>query len=841
MCIGTKKQKKTRKIKKMFKSFARYDRDGNSLLLIDHLDSVGAKCSSSLLSLPSFSHLRVSSLGYLLGYLHDLGKFSPEWQEYLRVSHFRLESDIKRVPHSKYGAYYLIDKFLPSGFDYLALKKRFLIEACSMIIYGHHSGMSDIISFEDSEYFLDRFSSDFRRDSLDTYHSILDILDESFVSKIEQLFCEALDEIDFIFESMLAKNSKIVLQGVPVGYLNSYFWLRTFQGILVDADREDSMESVGDFVIKKSLRSLVDGRPFVKDLIDVFESNLAIKSNTTDPLQCLRADVSSKCLSASSESSGIHCLTVPTGGGKTFASLRYALHHADIHGKDRIIYVIPFTSIISQNVSASRWILGSSSDADEDFILEHHCNYSNENAILSDREHRYFEETWDMPIIFSTCVQFMNTMFSPSNTDARRVSRLNNSVIVFDEVQTIPHKARNLFCSMLNFLKEKFCCEIVLCTATQPLLNDSVNRNSKDHSIPADVDGDIIADYLKLFDDTQRSSVKVLEDSMEVSEIVQLAKDNALIKDVYRDGSIGTGAAMVITNNKFHTLQLFQAAESDKRFDVYHLSTSMYVKHRNEVINEIIEKLKDNRREKPLLLFTTPLIEAGVDIDFGCVIRCMTGLVSIKQSEGRCNRENKKTNSRFFVVEPDALSVKKNPPSLAADIAATRSAWNRYKIDIANNAESYKDELDVKLISFYYNSLYSKNDVKNTFSYPVQKDYNLIDMLSLNAQKKTRKISSILNGSFRTAQKEFQLIDDFSCGAIVECAESKGLIKALKECNNKKEFKKLLRKATSYMITFGNKTRERLDSIGALMPINEDCDIEYLVDGIYHTSYGLGV
>lgn len=836
----------------MKNAIARFDKQGKGLLLTDHLYNVGHKCSNRLLSLLKSKLPKDTnelSIGLLIGYLHDIGKCSSVWQNYLFQSHFFPGSVLKKIPHAKYGSYYLIDKFLFRDDNIPKNKKRLLIELCSMIIYGHHSGMSDMISFETEEYFIDNLASGFKdisKPELDIYKDILNILDKPFMDEIERLFYASLDELGIIYPNFGLMQNK---QQKSHFWLDAYYWLRIFQSILIDADREDSMESVGDFVVKSSLQTTENGDVKVKKMISVFEKNLAKKSKRINPLQKLREEVSLKCLSSSFGESGIHRLTVPTGGGKTFASLRYALHHAHLHNKERIIYVIPYTSVIAQNVKATRWIMDCPVNGEDDFILEHHCNYCNDFIDKSDfdkeklsKEHEHFEETWDMPIIFTTGVQFMNTVFSQSNTDARRMTRLSNAVIIFDEVQTFPHKVHNLFNTLLNFIKDNMNSEILLCTATQPLLNNVVKRSGKNYAVPVKIDGEVISNYQHLFANTQRATITLENDPMSVSDIVEKSKQNALIKDIYRDGTICAGSAMVIANSKEHTLYLYKEAKNDVRFDIYHLSTSMYVGHRNRVIDEIVNKLQDKKREKPLLLFTTPLIEAGVDIDFGCVIRCKAGFVSIKQSEGRCNRENEKTNSRIFIVQPDLAFAKKNPPSLSEDIFATNTTFDHCR----GNSSQYNGILDEKLVNYYYHSLYS-GKCKEFFDYPIDEKHNIIELISDNSKKaksyglktNNKSVDCVLRGSYREAQKAFRLIDDFSCSAIVECAESKSLIDELKNCTNKKELKKLLRKSSSFQITFTPSTREKLISNNSLLSLRSDIEIEYVVENSYHNSYGL--
>ena len=229
---------------------------------------------------------------------------------------------------------------------------------------------------------------------------------------------------------------------------------------LIDADRINSSDFERD--AQKEVRRLTEKNDW-QLAIDKLEAKLA-GFKIRYPIDKIRRKISDDCLKRSLDSQGIYTLTVPTGGGKTLASLRYALHHAQKHNLDRIIYIIPYTSIIDQNAQAVREILG------EDWVLEHHSNLEPEKQSWQDK---LLSENWDKPIVFTTMVQFLDAWFGGGTRGARHIHPMTNAVLIFDEIQTLPVKCVHLFCNVLNWLTRFGKSTAVLCTATQPLLGES--------------------------------------------------------------------------------------------------------------------------------------------------------------------------------------------------------------------------------------------------------------------------------------------------------------------------------------------------------------------------------
>ncbi|MGH2569316.1 MAG: CRISPR-associated helicase Cas3', partial [Bacteroidota bacterium] len=329
--------------------------------------------------------------------------------------------------------------------------------------------------------------------------------------------------------------------------------------------------------------------------------------------------MSQQCFEYSSKSSGLYQLTVPTGGGKTLASLRFALHHASKHEMDRIFYVIPYTSIIDQNAEEVKKIL-EDKDAKGKFlgrvVLEHHSNLTPDEET---RRQNLLSENWDAPIVFTTQVQFLETLFGSGTQSARRMHQLANSVIIFDEVQTIPVRCVHMFNVALRFLVHNCGSTVVLCTATQPLL-DKVEPAQRSLTIPPEYR--MMQNEKELFAKLKRVKVHDRRRAGGWSEedVTELAG-----QELHKMGSV-----LIIVNTKNSARSLYQQL-SARPTDTYHLSTNMCPAHRLGVLNAVKQRLSN---KQPVVCVSTQLIEAGVDIDFGSVIRYLAGLDSITQAAG---------------------------------------------------------------------------------------------------------------------------------------------------------------------------------------------------------------
>lgn len=340
---------------------------------------------------------------------------------------------------------------------------------------------------------------------------------------------------------------------------------------------------------------------------------------------------------------GIAQLIVPTGGGKTLSALRFAIEYAVEHKKERIFYISPFMSILEQNGDVIREIAG------DDNYLEHH---SDMYCKIIDNKHKSKEEVndeledyelrcrhWDKQVICTTMVQFFDTLFSSRTEALRRMHRFTDSVIIIDEVQSIPIRCVYLFNLAMNFLSEFMGCTIVLCSATQPTFEQCK------YPIMLDKDSSMTGDYTKDFEDFKRTEVVSL-----LNNQGNTYEEAAVIcMDKYREN----GNLLFVVNTKTATAEIFRNVtqlndEEEIKAKVVHLSTNMCPAHRRKAIDDIRRMLDNNER---VICITTQLIEAGVDISFKCVIRSSAGLDNIAQAAGRCNRNGEDDRRNVYIIK----------------------------------------------------------------------------------------------------------------------------------------------------------------------------------------------
>ncbi len=391
---------------------------------------------------------------------------------------------------------------------------------------------------------------------------------------------------------------------------NFQFFVRMLFSCLVDADYLDT---------EKFMDRERSGRrseyPNLEELSDRFGERFNALREKADPESTVnqqREMVLQNCLEAAEKAAGLFSLTVPTGGGKTLASLAFALKHAKMRGKRRVIYVIPFTSIIEQNASVFRDILG------DDAVLEHHCNFIPENA---DWKTRLASENWDAPIVVTTNVQFFNSFYANKPSKCRKLHNVADSIIVFDEVQAIPVETLKPCLEVIKELSTNYGVTSVLCTATQPAVEYSENFQSGLKDVR-----EIIADVPALFGALKRTVERYIGERSEGEVAEQLAAEEQVL---------------CIVNTRQQALDVFEALP-DSEGNI-HLSALMYPAHRTRKLAEVRRRLSNGLECR---VVSTQLIEAGVDVDFPCVYRTVSGIDSIAQAAGRCNRNGKHEKPR---------------------------------------------------------------------------------------------------------------------------------------------------------------------------------------------------
>lgn len=394
--------------------------------------------------------ISLASTGELIGILHDMGKATKKFDSYIHYSakHPNDKSLRGTIDHATAGAVFIYDKFYNTNDPY----KKVAVQLISLAICSHHGGLIDCLDLNGIDKYTGRMEK-VKKDYL-YEEALCNFKKECFeIAYIEILFNKAVNEIKSILNKINMIDGSARFGRFAIGVLEKYLF-----SCVIDGDRCDTYT----FMEGKDKKPEIDKLELWNELANKLENKLESYPKVSK-IDLLREEVSIACMNFAENKPGIYQLAVPTGGGKTLSSLRYALEHAKKFNKDRIFYIIPFTTIIDQNAKDIKDILER-----DDIILEHHSNLIVDNH----QEHyKLLTERWDSPIILTTMVQFLDTLFSGGTQGVRRMHNLANSIIIFDEIQAIPIKCINMFNSAINFMSNICNATIILCTATQPLLS----------------------------------------------------------------------------------------------------------------------------------------------------------------------------------------------------------------------------------------------------------------------------------------------------------------------------------------------------------------------------------
>ena len=778
--------------------------------------------------------LNLEPVGELLGLMHDFGKYSRKFQKYIHDETGLFNPDLddeestpnsSKVDHSTSGAqwvYHELRKFgTKQGIGEL------FGQMLGLCIASHHGeGLIDCLDGEGNPKWIERFN---KTDELTHLVECEQNADEVVQKKAHELAGENL------IRSLL-KAVKPILSDSTTNDKIKEFYLgcltRFLFSCLIDADRINSSDFERE--AQKEVRRLTE-KPDWQMAIDQVEAKLAGFQNRY-PIDEIRRRISSDCLKRAVDSQGIYTLTVPTGGGKTLASLRYALHHAQKHNLDRIIYIIPYTSIIDQNAQAVREILG------EDWVLEHHSNLEPEKQSWQDK---LLSENWDKPIVFTTMVQFLDAWFGGGTRGARHIHPMANSVLIFDEIQTLPVKCVHLFCNVLNWLTTFGKSTAILCTATQPLLGESGLQN-----FPEDKRGSITArgllrlpenaeimgkhqDLNKLFADLSRVEIRFNEKAggWNVDEA------GTFLLEQFQT----TPSCLFIVNTKKWAQELYQYCQKQNvpPEALFHLSTNQCAAHRKAIFDTIKARLKN---KQPVICISTQLIEAGVDISMACVIRALGGLDSIAQAAGRCNRHGEKEGKGLVWV----LNLQEQDfTRILPDIQAGKTHAERVFRDFAG-----QDILQPAAMERYFEYYFYQRSDEMSYSVKNSTTGSLLDWLSDNKNnpggnininnRRTGKIQLLMQ-SFKSAGRAFQAIDAPTQAVIVPYGEGVELIAKLCGEWDPKEMYDAKKKAQRYSVNVFPNVWDKLQKENALHETIEGSGIYYLNERYYNDEFGLSL
>lgn len=786
--------------------------EGRGQLLRDHLLSV------SEVARRMSERIGLGAAGATIGLLHDLGKYSRDFQQYLRRMALDQDTEQQRPPrgtvdHSTAGAQTIWRNLKRRG-----IQEGIVGEVLALCLASHHSGLIDCIA----PCGTDNLSRRMRKADLDSHYAEAWASAEPPVVERSEQHLQDPDLTgrirDIVTRLCRADSNRTILQ-FKVGLL-----VRFLFSCLIDADWTDSADSKN-----RTAASLRQHGRYLEwpVLADLLERELERFSGNTR-IDELRRQVSERCLSASGRPKGAFTLTVPTGGGKTLASLRFALNHAAKWKMDRIIYVSPYTSIIDQNAEVVRSILEPTGTEFASVLLEHHSNLT---PLEETWRSKVLSENWDAPVVFTTAVQALEALFGSATRAARRMHQMANAVLVFDEIQTLPVRCVHLFNNAINFLGEQCGSSVVLCTATQPLLHQV---DASKGALRLGEDAEIMPDVAELFNKIQRCEIydRRKPGAWEHKEAAQFA-----VAETRRAGS-----CLVVVNTKREALAIFKecrAAVSDD--SVFHLSTGMCPAHRMRILDDVKGCIKAGT---PVTCISTQLIEAGVDISFGAAIRALAGLDSVAQVAGRCNRHGESEMGRVYVI-----NLKGELPETLREIRVAQEAAQRVLDESAGSGESRMVDLaNPKLIERYF--WYYFFERRKEMDYPVgperaERNDTLLNMLSENRLAVGGCVPRppvYLRQAFMTAGEAFEPIDAKTRGVVVPYeSEGKAVIAELCAAYELAKQLALLKRAQRFTVNVFPDILEKLQEAGAVYEAQEGTGILCLDEKYYNGEYGLNV
>lgn len=786
------------------------DRDGEIQTVQVHLKGVNELCEQF------GGKIGLKNLAGLAGLLHDLGKNSDEFKTYIQEAVANPDNPPRRgsVDHSTAGGRLLYQRYYTKQ---KSLEEKLAVEWIAMCIISHHQGLRDFLTPQLASSFLERVSEKV----LEEYeHAVSAFFETQMTEKeFDDYFDRAKAEVVEII--YVIKNKR--LQPITASLITKY----TFS-CLIDADRSNTQR----FEENEQFEEEFDSLSFFKDSYASLMEEILSYSKAEDanhPINLLRSEMSRQCEEFASYPSGIYTLSIPTGGGKTLASLRYALKHAITHEKDRIIYIVPFTTIIEQNAKDVRDIIKNDS-----YILEHHSNVienepEDEDYDVNKKKLKLAKDNWESPIIFTTMVQFLNTFYSSGTRNVRRLHHLTNAIIIFDEVQSVPVKCISLFNEALNFLHTFGKSSLILCTATQPAL-DFV-----EYKLKISATGEMIKDLKQVSGSFKRVNIidRTTPQGFKASELKQFI--NAEMDKV--------SSILVILNTKTAVRKLFDELDADEEtnrndYTLFHLSTNMCPAHRKDVLSNLKETLEAGER---VVCVSTQLIEAGVNISFQCVIRSLAGLDSIAQAAGRCNRHGKDEIRNVYIIK-SADEELKNLKEIKIGAEQTKRLLGEF---IDKPDEFGNDLLSSEAMTCYFK--YYFHQIKGELDYHIPEiDKKMFNLLNGNkdyngAFKNKHGFSFPLvnTQSFATAESYFNVIDNPTTSVLVPYNdEAENLMLELNGDLDTRRLGNLLKNAQQFIINIYDHELKKLDKSGDIYSLLHG-NIFALREVAYTEKFGL--
>ena len=745
---------------------------------------------------------------YLSGMVHDLGKFSENFKNYIEKAADGEKVQRGSVNHTFAGVRFLLEKHSDeqlSGFSDIVL------EILAYAVGAHH-GLFDCVDDNNNNGFTKRI----QKEGIDYLNAAQEFLKiccseqdiEDLLKQSEKEFLPVFNEIE-----KLADNADAKIQNTQITFYIG-FLARLILSAIIEADRSDTAQFMNGYSEKT-----------VKNISEIWINcikNVEQKLSTMPldkPINKTRAQISALCAEAGNLESGIYRLNLPTGAGKTLTSLRYALHHALKHNKKRIIFTMPLLSIIEQNAGIIHEYIGN-----EDILLEHHSNVieTDETGELDKRE--LLVESWDVPIIITTMVQLLNTLFAGKTANIRRMQALCNSIIVIDEVQTVPDKMLSLFNLALNFLAKICNATIILCSATQPCFEKTMYPLDKS-----------VKDLITLTKEQETVFKRVRLEYKGEMDCEELADFAAGILEE-------NNSLLLVCNTKNEAAVMFNLLCSKiKDVKAFHISAGMCTAHRKETIKEMQEAL-ENKQQK-VLCVSTQVIEAGVDVSFARVIRLLAGMDNIVQATGRENR-----NREFDGIAPGYIvRLKGEVLKGLSEIEAAKNAAANLLVKYKNSPKIYDNDLmSEKAINEYYECLYGNvNDGYHDFYIESVRD-SILNLMSCNENVDSGKIPEynkyFMHQALKTAGGLFTVFDESSIDIIVPYNRGIEIIQEVFAVGDKDygKLKTVLNEAKLYTVSLFKYQKIKLEEQGALIFV-PSAGVYILQDGYYDELTGLNL
>ncbi|MDR1275053.1 MAG: CRISPR-associated helicase Cas3' [Candidatus Accumulibacter sp.] len=696
---------------------------------------------------------------------HDLGKFREGFERYIRQNadpnaHIETKVTGREKTHSAAGALWA-QEYLPK-ID--ARSGPAIAKVLSYLIAGHHTGL------DDSERLTARFEQG------DTKKEYRDALAAAIPDSLLKPTLP-LPDIGTV------KNDA----EIPGRFA---LWVRMLFSCLVDADFLDTeaFMSPDKAAARSTFMSLEEMEKRLTAHLDAKAKKIEGEGKSGTLVNLARARVLSACRAKSELAPGVFSLTVPTGGGKTLSSLAFALRHALCHKKRRVVYAIPYTSIIEQTAEIYQGIFG------DENVIEHHSNVEVEEAKENHRT-RLSAENWDAPLIVTTNVQLFESLFARKTSRCRKLHNLANSVIVLDEAQLLPLPYLQVIVDALRLLVQDYGVTVVLCTATQPSLETRVSFDLA-HALKGFKSGEvreIIDDVPGLYADLKRVSIHLPKQLGQPSSWEEIAPEIA-----------AHDAVLAVVNRRADARALYREIKA-LDVEVWHLSGLMCAQHRSDVIKHIKKALDEHylalsegKQPKPVRLVSTQLIEAGVDLDFPVVYRAVAGLDSIAQASGRCNREGRLPQGHVYLFEAPHRSPK----------GLLLMAEGKARI-LLQELPTGAEPLEVERFSEYFQQLYADAD---------------LDSKGIRELSRVGKKGEI---SFRQIAEKFRLIDEKNSATVFvryhENSEDKKIDTLLGKLKKDGPDRWLMRKLQRYGVTLYQSDIDRLVSLGDIEALPGDC------------------